>query len=371
MLKTELPSDRASCGTLESIQICRGVAALLVVMFHLSGAIAAPKYFGVTLFDRVFIACGGAGVDFFFVLSGFIIASIHRSDIACPASFPSYIYKRCVRIYPIYWIVFASVAATAYLVPGATAGHPEDILSLLKALTLFPQEGGVPVIAVAWSLQYEMIFYVFFGLLILSRFLAVGVFAIAAAWAAAASIYDSHTPFGFLSLEYFALFCAGAVVASLVRANWSARVAQVAITIGVIGFIAMAAIVSLGEIPKHDALKLHISTKTLGFGAFASLIIFGLVVVERRGWQPEWREGILLGDASYALYLIHYPIISVACKIAIALGLTGLLGASITWISTFAICIASGLFLHLWIERPMMKLARGTFGRHPAISSPA
>lgn len=63
----------------------------------------------------------------------------------------------------------------------------------------------------------------------------------------------------------------------------------------------------------------------------------------------------MLGDASYALYLIHYPLISIVCKAAIALGLSGLLGATITYVVALVLCIGSAVVFHLWVEKPLLR----------------
>jgi exopolysaccharide production protein ExoZ len=358
---TETDSPR----TLQSIQICRGIAAMLVVLYHLGGALASPKYFDEPIFNYVFIAGGSAGVDFFFVLSGFVITSVHWGDVGDPARLPAYLYKRCVRIYPIYWIVFFCVSALAPIVVPVVADMPKDLWSLLKAAALVPQDPnvvggtGAPVIVVAWSLQYEILFYIFFGLLILSKLLALGVGALLLAWAAAGWVLGVHVPLGFLNPVLFVLFAAGLFVGLMVRAKLWTSGAHSAARIGAAGFLVAAAIMSLSAAFPSGQLKLNATTAPLLFGASASLLIFGLVTLERRGRKPMWQNGLLLGDASYVLYLIHYPLISVLCKIAKAVGLTGLGGAVLTWAATLTVCIGAAVLVHLLIERPLVTAARG------------
>jgi len=72
-----------------SIQVCRGLAALSVLLFHLGGALAAPKYFDEPIFLEICRAGGALGVDFFFVLSGFIIATVHWTDIGDSSRLPT------------------------------------------------------------------------------------------------------------------------------------------------------------------------------------------------------------------------------------------------------------------------------------------
>lgn len=163
----------------KSLQGGRAVAATLVVLYHLGPAISAAKYFGCCEMLAIAFSFGDAGVEFFFVLSGFIILSAHKGDISKPEMLPIYIKKRFARIYPTYWIVFISTFVLAIAWSATRNSVPHDLVILLKALFLIPQDSrlvgsmGAPVIGVAWTLQYEMFFYCFFGILILNRWLAL------------------------------------------------------------------------------------------------------------------------------------------------------------------------------------------------------
>ena len=91
-----------------SLQAGRAIAAILVVLYHLGGMIAVEKYFGQPIFGIPF-SFGDAGVEFFFVLSGFIILTAHRKDISKPYRVISYLKKRIARIYTTYWIISKTV----------------------------------------------------------------------------------------------------------------------------------------------------------------------------------------------------------------------------------------------------------------------
>ena len=158
----------------KSIQGCRAVAALLVVLYHLGSAIASIKYFGATQF-RVPFLFGDSGVEFFFVLSGFIITWAHFDEFGRPAELLKFMRKRIVRIYPTYWIIFGVAYCLALCVPTLRSAVPHDFLTLFKSLVLLPQDPsdvggtGAPVLIVAWSLQYEICFYALMAVFIVSR----------------------------------------------------------------------------------------------------------------------------------------------------------------------------------------------------------
>ena len=91
---------------LNLLQVYRGIAAVLMVMFHLK-EMSAKRLNQVTFFNL--FQAGSRGVDYFFVLSGFIMVYVHRSAIGKKDLAKSFLVKRAVRIYPIYWIVTLTV----------------------------------------------------------------------------------------------------------------------------------------------------------------------------------------------------------------------------------------------------------------------
>ena len=104
----------AAAKRFEYIEIGRGIASLLVVCFHATAIIGLPKYFGRLPLDGLF-SFGYAGVDFFFVLSGFIIFFSTSKNHANPASVITYVKHRLIRIYPIYWVVCLLILPLSFL----------------------------------------------------------------------------------------------------------------------------------------------------------------------------------------------------------------------------------------------------------------
>src|SRR3954447_23554640 len=145
------------------IQILRFFAALAVVAFHALGL--APKGFEVPeSMLSLALSYGGRGVDLFFVISGFIIFYTTQNPALTPAAF---LRRRIERIVPLYFFVILTFTLLALTLPAifATPGWytPRHILKSLAFISF--TDGEPPVIAVGWSLEYEMYFYLAAALL--------------------------------------------------------------------------------------------------------------------------------------------------------------------------------------------------------------
>jgi exopolysaccharide production protein ExoZ len=343
----------------KTLQASRAIAAILVVLFHLGANLAKESYFDIARLSVPF-SFGSSGVEFFFVLSGFIIFAAHRGDIGQPDRFSGYMRKRLLRIFPTYWLVFLPVFFIALLTPSLRNGVPHDLSILLQSLLLVPLDKavvggtGAPVLVVAWTLQYEMLFYLFFGLLILSRSIAVLTgLAVVGVYVARVALGADQLPFpaSFIAQDFTLLFGMGMFVSWLVQARKAAAHQKPGqfIALGLVVFL-LAAMDVVFKTQVFEAVR------TLVFGVAASLVIFGLVVAEDGGKTylgHKWLQ--LLGDSSYALYLIHFPLISVLCKVAIALHLQrlGLVGAIASFVVIFVACLVTSVLFHLWVERPI------------------
>ena len=149
--------------TFISLQALRGVAALGVVLFHLLPFEA--KYLpGATIVPSGFSA-GRAGVDLFFVLSGFLAVWTTLGPAGAGAA-QRFLLRRVTRIYPTYWIYCIPLIAAGLGAPGGLfgAGRPDLAASLLLVPNAAP-----PLLLVAWTLEFEVYFYLVFAVLIWTR----------------------------------------------------------------------------------------------------------------------------------------------------------------------------------------------------------
>lgn len=165
---------------LQSIQVLRGLAAFIVMVFHIRGAEAQLILKGggteLPLVGGLFTN-GYLGVDLFFVISGFIMVFVASASPASPRTVGEFLLARFARIYPVWWL-FAAVM-TVYLLaaygltglgetgqPAVGRGIPPAEY-LVKSFLLAPQS-EYPVLAVGWTLVHEIHFYLVFGLILLA-----------------------------------------------------------------------------------------------------------------------------------------------------------------------------------------------------------
>lgn len=338
-----------------SLQGCRAIAAALVVLFHMGGTFAQDRYFGFKALDGPF-AWGDAGVDFFFVLSGFLITLVHRRDFGQPQKVFRYIAKRTVRIYPTYWLICLAVCLSAVAFPVLRQALPSDAMTYLAALTLLPLDPasvggtGSPILFVAWSLQYELLFYAIVAVFIVHR--AAGFLVVAALLLAKVGCHVGNGctfPQSFVASNMVLLFAMGVLAAYVAGSRLRVPAPRL------LAAAAATAFVAFGALEVWVGREAIVVDRRLVFGALSCLVIIGLVRAEdERSLVVEHRWLDLLGDSSYALYLIHIPIISLLVKLVLRFGPTSNTGLVGSFIGIFAICLASAILFHQRIERPML-----------------
>lgn len=140
---------------LEGIEAGRGIAALLVLLAHATIILGFPQNLGVDGFNGLF-KFGHAGVEFFFVLSGFIIFYIHHQDIGQLNQLANYWQKRFIRIMPTYWVVLALYGCILVITPTAER-HEREFDTIFRSIFLLPGGHG-QILGVAWTLTRELLF---------------------------------------------------------------------------------------------------------------------------------------------------------------------------------------------------------------------
>ena len=122
--------------SLNTLQAGRAVACLAVLLFHTDFILTLPKYLGRDIFP-IFNA-GSAGVQFFFVLSGFVILFVHQKDVDKSSKLAEFLWKRFRRVYPTLWIVLLLIIPVYLLVPSYGTGKEHGFGTIVSAFLLSP-----------------------------------------------------------------------------------------------------------------------------------------------------------------------------------------------------------------------------------------
>ncbi|WMT73254.1 acyltransferase [Bradyrhizobium sp. Ash2021] len=263
---------------LPGLQIARAAAALGIAYFH-SWHVTMPFPPGTSYPIPFLKEYGWIAVNFFFSISGFVICLVATKPNFRPLQF---LVRRVFRLYPL-WIVtsllFLGLSVIALGMP--TRSSPAFFA---YCLTLLPTE-GFPFYDVGWSLQHELAFYALAALLVPN----VGLFGLSVFLCAGAIADQVLTLPWFLHqyASYYPNFLAGIVAFA---ANGYTKRFGVWLPIAVgIGLLALF-------------------TQTIGQLAFPFALFFllvGFINIEFDERLLAERLGVLLGDASYSIYLLH------------------------------------------------------------------
>lgn len=332
---------------LASLQVGRGVAALLVLLYHAHGHLELN---GVHPALGSWFRFGHVGVDYFFVLSGFVMLHAHRAELGRPGATRGYLLKRAVRLLPMYWLALGVCLALRAVSSGTPFPTGREIA---LDLVLVPNGAETPIVGVAWSLHLEVFFYALFGLVLWRP--ALGRLALAA-WFAV-SLFRG---LGLIELEagpavhrwlsgYPLQFGLGLLVAGLAPAGGSPR-----------GPLTLGALALLGGIAAE--LAGHLDgigfPAQLLYGAGSALLLLGLL--RREAQAPIEARGPLkvLGDASYSVYLFHLAGLGITDKVLEVTGLQASLAGDLRFALISAGGIALGTALGVTVEPWLTRRAR-------------
>jgi exopolysaccharide production protein ExoZ len=333
---------RAHPPTLTNIQALRGLAALSVVGFH------AFQWVD----DRGWI--GAAGVDVFFVISGFIIWTVGSGPESRPGVF---FWRRLTRVAPAYWAVTAVVGGIAAIwplfLPQVSLSTRHVLLSLAFIQHHDPNGLAFPVLPPGWTLNYEAVFYVLFTLTLFAPARFRFALLVAALAGEVALGFADPPLYGLGANPMMLQFAAGAWLAR--RQLRGRRIEPRA------GMILAASGLALLVVQGLTGFRNELFRPLL-WGVPALMIVTGAVAAERAFAAPRWLTR--LGDASYAIYLCHLPAVALTAH---------LLGARPLWLfvpEALAVSTGAGLAFHRWVETPLIAACRALPARlFPAANS--
>jgi exopolysaccharide production protein ExoZ len=287
-------------------------------------------------------------VDFFFVLSGFIILHAHWNDLNRPGRLASFFWKRLRRIYPAYWVLLVILIVVFFRVPSFGGGHERDLPVIVSSFTLLHVvDFNHDILVVAWSLYHEILFYGLFAIAIWS--LRAGL-VILGLWFAGSIVALALGPLPAAEQFYLnpmhILFGMGMVAAWTLRHRRISRPALVA-AVGIVLFLGAALEEDYVGFLSHDL-------RSLVFGLGSVLAMSGLVELERSKRLKVPRPLQFLGDASYSIYLVHFTALTFLAKAWLAIIGHDTLPRAITFIVLCLLALGAGVTFYCCVERPML-----------------
>lgn len=351
---------------LGSIQYLRGICVLMVVVWHAvvnANFYAGPSAIWDPAESLVFLL---AGVDIFFVISGFLMVHVFSSPLSGKMEVKpwEFLLRRIIRIYPAYWI-YSLLFLAVFLSGSMFALTNTDIPSpafMVKSLLLVPQEQW-PLLFVAWTLVYEVLFYLLFTLALcffVSRNLTVA--AVSAALITLVMIGVASGTGG-TSPEVLNPLLNGLfiefVFGMLLALSWSPRRSSsdaFYVVCVLCGFCGVALLFSTSLFVSVDSGgTLYGQGRVWFWGLPAALVVFSVVHMERMGACFALKPLLRLGEASYTLYLTHMIFIPVGGKIWQEMGLDDVFDTLLLIGCHIAFSVMIGLWLYSRVEKPMLK----------------
>jgi len=347
---------------LPNIQIARGVAATLVVFAH------ANLIINKDLFNGFFII-GWSGVDFFFVISGFIIFLTNQKYFANKSNFITYAKKRLIRVVPTYWICLTLFGLALYLM--FERNSPNPIFStqpegfatrFIRSFFLLPTDihsNEYPMLPVAWTLTYEMMFYLLFAAcFFLSKRAALIIGGIWFSLIAARilNFYEAsfdNTLFYIITEPKNIEFLLGCLTAYLfTRYTFTYRTRGILLSLG----LAALAIVWVNTWLDFIWFGKNISVQ-FGIPYFLITLAIAKEEININRHNSVKKFLIFIGDASYSIYLTHYPLLLVFASFSRNKGINDY----VLFFCLLTVSIILGAIFYRIIEKPIIESAKRKF----------
>ena len=351
-----------------SIEAARALAAISVLFLHAANLMRVEHFSGHIGLSHIF-DFGYVGVDFFFVLSGFIITYVHFTDIGRIERIPRYLWRRFSRIYPIYWaILFLVVTVTTLARLATDKGTGWEIGPTDIAGTVFLLMGGgePKYVGVAWSLQFEVLFYFAFCVLLVNLRIGTVVFVTWGGYvlARALGLVNVELPLR-LGNAHCLEFLFGVAVGMIAR-RYALRTTAATLTAILLLFVAAVVFEVYGPLGRHtDAGRIVL-------GLVSAMLLATLVAAEngRALRTPRWLAR--MGSVSYTIYLGHILFINLTYMALLKLGLYHALPEVMVFAIAVCVSLTATIMIGLYVELPLVRVLKDRYqGRTDALPAVA
>jgi exopolysaccharide production protein ExoZ len=361
----------ASLNKLNSIQYLRAAAALLVVYCH---SIDIQKNFGDLRQSHFFYLenFGAIGVDIFFVISGFIISYISQTQSGANAAI-EFSKKRWLRVAPVYYVA-SFMLMLVFLYSGAGFLNKQ---SIIKTLTIVPlldsgTEAWSSIIAIGWTLSFEFLFYFLFAIAIASKAKRKDLFLISAVGTlvVAGMLFPERQQiqWSFLTNPVSLEFCFGILLSMLYKSDVLVPQSLSWFFIAT-GIFLMVCLIVFGYGDVADSGKTIDSSnsfiRVLLWGVPSAILSLGFIFLEKVSIRNYFsnRFVLLIGNASYSIYLIHITIFVLIAafikRVSFMKTIAFEYGDALLFFN-ISFAVICGCLFHLGIEKPLLR----KFGKH-------
>lgn len=368
---------QANGRTLALLQALRALAAIAVVIYHCHSE--ALNWFSPGQARPPEVFPWMAGVDVFFAISGFIIVLSSRKLFAAPGGVRLFVVRRLIRVLPLYWAMTALFLLVVAVAPGVLNSGIPDWRQIVASFLFFPltRPDGLtlPVYSLGWTLNYEMLFYALFaGAVALPRRAAVIAVALVLGGGVAFSALAGPLPEPFqfwtrpIVLDFIFGLCLGLLYgrgATIppVPAMAGALVAVVVLALDLPVQAPLNGLPTLGPILGYGLpAALLVAMAAFGETEKLSREVAGRINMLRRPLAGVIRIFAELGDASYALYLLHPFVIRAMRKVFVMLGMGAWMTPLLFTIAGVVASSIAGWLLFRLVEAPVTQWLRRRSG---------
>ncbi len=334
---------------LDIIQVFRGLAAVLIVFHHIIPSLGYFQNQNYAALDYL-RDIGKYGVDFFFVISGFIIT--YSNSFKKDNDIARYLKNRAVRIYIPYLPVGVAMLILYNVFSNLSEVNRE--ISWLTSITLFPF--GNPALAVAWTLTFEMLFYVTFIIYLVNRKLwnvFVVIWIILIIFVNVSDLNISNSFFNVFTSYYNLEFIMGYFLCVLIlKRNYVSKT--------YIYFLLPVSICIFLYFRFFNILPFNF-LPNLCF-AFFSLVLIYYFLSFKVVKLSATNIFMIIGNATYSIYLVHGPLHAIIERY---LPITSNIFIYLFYILVVSvICLFAGYVYYLIFEKKIMTVIKGMINNY-------
>jgi peptidoglycan/LPS O-acetylase OafA/YrhL len=340
----------------DSIQALRILAATMVVFGHTQGFVARLQgRYGIDeawLNLVVPVGTGACGVDIFFVISGFVMALVTNDMHKRKRAVTDFIQKRLIRILPCYWIWTGVFVFLLFFFPQFFTTHIFSVKETIMSFLLIPYaptgNNESPVLAVGWTLSYEIYFYtlVCIGILFSRKTFIVGLGIFF--FITTVIFPQRHGPISNLTANPLLWeFYGGVLIFEFYKTKKRLPV-MFSLSLSILAIVAFWCFA--------EQSNTHLRFVFWGIPAFA--LVLSCVCLEKELGRRVPKIVVFGGDSSYTLYLSHCVTVPGMGKAFAMAGLHKILPPDVQIVFYTAASVVLGAALYAGMEKPLLNRLR-------------